>query len=736
MDVPKLILTYGLICFFLGCLPASLVAQQPPPAEGSEEALITVLESNASLFDKAKACQQLATVGTKACVPTLVKLLAQEQLSHYARYALEPIPDQSVDVALRGALGQLEGWHLVGVIQSIGTRRDVNATTDLEKFLGHANPEVAAAAASALGRIGSPSAANILKTAMQDSDTAGPAIADACLTAADQFLAKGELQWARDLYDTLLEADLPKHFHIASMYGALKCRGSDDLKLMIEQLQSEDLDFFQVALSMAYELQGDNVTSALIHEIPKLQSKSEPSFKKFVILKAEYGADTTWRDVTKQVTDAVVGDSISIAADNQLAGDPIPNVEKKLRVEYTLDGLLHTKSVPEGMILEIQPDPHPDVRQALLIYALGVRGDRAALPAILELARTGPAESRLAAVRALAKLGDVTAVPMLLEIAIATQGEIAAESRTSLANMAGEPIDTLLSDQLATSEGPERLLLIELAGRRGITTAAGHLIQLTRHDDPAVRIAAMDALGTTIQLDQLNVLIDQLIHPQSPSIANAASEALRKACLRMPDRDACAMEFLRRLPSAPTDAQKTILTLLGVVGGPKALAGVAAAAKGDDSALHDRATEVLGKWASPDAAPVLLELANADHYSYRHRTLRGYISVARRFDYSGVQRIAMCQHALDAATRDDEKKLVFDVLKEKVPSPESLAIVVSYLKQDSLKDDACAAAVAIAEEIAPRDPKSAQDALQQVLEATNNQDITAQAKKLLDQIGR
>ena len=44
-----------------------------------------------------------------------------------ARYALEPIPDPSVDDALRDALGKLKGRLLVGVIGSLGVRRDAKA---------------------------------------------------------------------------------------------------------------------------------------------------------------------------------------------------------------------------------------------------------------------------------------------------------------------------------------------------------------------------------------------------------------------------------------------------------------------------------------------------------------------------------------------------------------------------------------------------------------------------------
>src|SRR6478672_8696036 len=111
---------------------AVLVAVSPPvhaqkpqaSAKDQEAKLIAVLKSDAPRKAKADACRELARVGTQEAVAPLAALLCNEELSHMARYGLEPIPDPSVDVALREALGKAKGRPLVGVIGSIGVRRD------------------------------------------------------------------------------------------------------------------------------------------------------------------------------------------------------------------------------------------------------------------------------------------------------------------------------------------------------------------------------------------------------------------------------------------------------------------------------------------------------------------------------------------------------------------------------------------------------------------------------------
>ena len=110
--------------------------------EHEEEKLIAVLASEAPFREKADACRKLARIGSRKAVPQLVALLTHEKLSHMARYALEPIPDPAVDAALRNALGTLKGRALVGVIGSIGVRRDTSATDALAARLQDADSDV------------------------------------------------------------------------------------------------------------------------------------------------------------------------------------------------------------------------------------------------------------------------------------------------------------------------------------------------------------------------------------------------------------------------------------------------------------------------------------------------------------------------------------------------------------------------------------------------------------------
>src|ERR1017187_1365378 len=69
-----------------------------------EPQLIGVLQSDHSLQEKDAACARLKRIGTARSVPALTELLADAQLSHSARYALESMAVPEAGSALRQAL--------------------------------------------------------------------------------------------------------------------------------------------------------------------------------------------------------------------------------------------------------------------------------------------------------------------------------------------------------------------------------------------------------------------------------------------------------------------------------------------------------------------------------------------------------------------------------------------------------------------------------------------------------
>jgi HEAT repeat protein len=179
-------------------------------AREQEDKLIAVLQSSATRQEKADACRELARKGTRNAVAPLAAVLGDENLSHMARYGLEPIPDPAVDDALRAALDKLKGRPLVGVIGSIGVRRDAKAVDRLIVLLKDSDTQVGRAAARALGRFGTPAAAKALADAMTDAPAANQlAFCEGLLRCAECCLAHDQRAEALAIYDRLNRAQAP-----------------------------------------------------------------------------------------------------------------------------------------------------------------------------------------------------------------------------------------------------------------------------------------------------------------------------------------------------------------------------------------------------------------------------------------------------------------------------------------------------------------------------------------------
>ncbi len=197
--------------------------QAEPYLKMDEPALLKILKDpNATVFQKNVACRRLAVIGTKQSVPVLAAMLSDEKLAHYARYGIKPVPDPSVDDALRAALPKLKGKLLVGVINTIGNRRDAKAVDPLARMLSDSDTEVAVAAALSLGCISGPHAAKVLQDGLRR--TKGPvrkAVADACLVCAERLQDAGDRKGAAAMYDMLSRADMPKTVRLAAMHATI-----------------------------------------------------------------------------------------------------------------------------------------------------------------------------------------------------------------------------------------------------------------------------------------------------------------------------------------------------------------------------------------------------------------------------------------------------------------------------------------------------------------------------------
>jgi hypothetical protein len=110
---------------FAHVIENNVLTAAPEAFPALEKKLLAVLaDKHSTAFAKEFACRMLALVGSEACVGAVAPLLADEQLTHFARIALAPIPGKKVDAALSAALPKLSGVEKEGLLGTIAARKN------------------------------------------------------------------------------------------------------------------------------------------------------------------------------------------------------------------------------------------------------------------------------------------------------------------------------------------------------------------------------------------------------------------------------------------------------------------------------------------------------------------------------------------------------------------------------------------------------------------------------------
>ena len=202
-------------------------SNEPAARARLEARLLEALQKAGSTVAKEYVCSQLASIGAKAAVPALARLLLEPQLVTAARNALERIPGEAPVAALRKALPQARGDSRLGIVQSLGVRRDAASLRLLSEFLQQPEFELACAAAAALGEIGSARAGWFLaENFARATASLRQAMADSLLVCAERAEQEGRRADAQALLKLLAGTALPSHVRQAAERGRRRLAGA------------------------------------------------------------------------------------------------------------------------------------------------------------------------------------------------------------------------------------------------------------------------------------------------------------------------------------------------------------------------------------------------------------------------------------------------------------------------------------------------------------------------------
>ncbi|UCG59522.1 MAG: HEAT repeat domain-containing protein [Phycisphaerales bacterium] len=696
---------------------------------GSEGKLIAVLKSDASRKEKADACRQLGVIGTKAAIAPLAALLGDEELSHMARYGLEPIPDPAVDEAFRDALGRLKGRPLVGVIGSIGVRRDPVAVPALAEMAQNPDVEAARAAARALGNIGNPAAARVLQYRLEHAAVENQLdICEGLLRCAERLSADGERDAAVAIYDKLREIDAPHQVRAGALRGAILARGGSGVRLLRQHLRSDDYILFSAAVQAAQELRGTQVTRVLTAELNELPADNQILVIQTLAKRADAEALPALFTLAKGGAKAVrleairalpqIGHASAMPVLVQLLADSDGEISQTAQESLAA---LPGKQIDDAIMEMLQRSDTAHQLKALELIER--RRPAGVTRALLEASKDDDESVRTASIRMLGDMGSDVEFDVLVDLLLSAKStsEIRSAERALSAKCSREAKPS--ADKVTI-----RRAVYGAVGEGGSADVTEKVAKMVA--DGALSITASNAnFGDPAQgvVKQLQIEFTADGVTQVKTVRENESVTLAVGATPEPYVDA----LLSAMDRASTAQKVALLRVLRVARGAKSLDAVRAATRDADAGVRSEAVSVLCGWPSAEALGDVLKLTKtAADRKAKILAVRGAIRLIPLQAISAAKKLAEFKELLPLIERDEEKRLLLGSLAA-VPSSEALTMAMSYLDDASARSEACFAIVAISEKIVQQEPGKVINALQKVLGATKNRDVTRRARATL-----
>lgn len=715
---------------FVACLLALLstmpLAQETSESPQSEIAkLISVLTSDANVFDKAMACRRLSVIGDESAVPALSGLLADEQLGTYARAALEVIPSPDASTALREAIPRLRGNLLVGVLSSIGVRRDPAALDAVAALLHSGDEAVAAAATQTLGHIGTPAAAEVLQKALSVvASELRPAVGQACLTCVQHLARQGERDKAVALCDAVRNADVPEHIRLAATYNAILVLGKDGLPRLVEQLNSDMESEFRLALRAARQLDVDTSAELVAqfarhppqHQALLLMALSDLGNKASLptVLEAARNGDP---DVRVQAIRGLarLGDATVVPILLEAAADSHTAVADAARAALAA---LEGDPIDAAVVEMLGREDSPPVLAAIEIASQ--RNIAGATPALLRLTHGDMTTTRTAAIRALGHTATLEHLRELIELTIeTTNSEDAAIAQKALKSACARMPQADCAESLATaiSNSPQavKVILLEPLVVVGGTKALQTVVAAAKCNDDAIQDAATRLLGGWLTVDAAPVMLDLS--------KTLASRKYRIRALRG------YIRIARQLNMTTDQRMEVCRNALGMA---------------DRSEEKELVLEVLRRYPTPDGLKMAKPMLNDEQLKVIAQSTVN--SITRALDTPNPdhivpppaidlnmttdQRVAACRDTLMFSQSDEERLQAFETLR-RYPAPGGLALAVTLLSHGMYEPQACATIVSLADSLGVKDPAETEKALLQVLDLTTDSALRPAAEEKL-----
>lgn len=486
--------------------------QSPELRDALIPALMAILTGEGTAAETRDfACRQLAQLQAAEAIPALAGMLDDDETSDIARYALERMQTPGANAALLAALDTASGAIKIGVVNSLGDLGLPEAVEPLRSLIGAQDPELAAAAVTALAKIAVPEACDVLETAAANAPAAlSGQIQDALLTHADRLLDGGAVNEALELYGLVLDAASTDALRQAAFAGKLRALGDTAAPLVIDALTAGGGPLHDVALLYARQLRSAEMTAALAGRLAAapageqlvllgvLEDSADPAALTAVLPllgSPESGVVRAALQALGKIGDGACVQPLAEIAINRKAYRESQQARESL---YRMSG----PGVEDAIVNLAMSGPEP-IRPEM-VRCIAARNMRSAVPQCLSLIQdaTQPKEAVFEAWKALGRLAGDAEVPTMLD-AFLVPGSAAPRK---LAEAAVSEILLRSTDEQRTApliaaldnaaDSESRASLYAIIGAVGDEACLDRLRAACSSDDPTIREASIRAFAT------------------------------------------------------------------------------------------------------------------------------------------------------------------------------------------------------------------------------------------------
>ncbi|MDR0703846.1 MAG: HEAT repeat domain-containing protein, partial [Planctomycetaceae bacterium] len=310
--------------FIIVVFIAFFISAQETAQDETAKLTAVLQDPNISHYAKTLACKQAGQRGSEALVAPLAAVLLDEKLSHPARIGLQQIPGSAATVALCTAASQAKGNILIGIINSLGDRRDPESVTVLTQLLAETDNRIIQASAIALGKIGNTEALQTLQKRFAEVEAAQKVLlVDGLFACAEHLRAIGDTKKAATIYAAVrVQKELPISSRCGAIRGEILSLGIDSVSVLNAEMSGSADAEFLAALEAGRDLTASELTPVFLDILPKLNSEHQILLLDLLDCRGDLKAQDTILNMAKNEQNIAVRN----AAFRALAGLPSNDV--------------------------------------------------------------------------------------------------------------------------------------------------------------------------------------------------------------------------------------------------------------------------------------------------------------------------------------------------------------------------------------------------------------------------